>query len=76
MVARFGQVVRRLRSERGFSQEAFAHRCGLHRTYVGIIERGEKAATIVTANKIAKALGMTLACLFAKLDGKREGPGD
>ncbi len=32
-------------------------RVGLHRTYVGSIERGEKAVTIVTANKLARALG-------------------
>lgn len=68
---RFGEVVRRLRSEQGFSQESFAYRCGLHRTYVGIIERGEKAVTIVTAEKIAGALGMTLAGLFEELE--REG---
>lgn len=63
----FGQVVRRLRVERGYSQESFAHRCGLHRTYVGIIERGEKAVTIVTADKIAEALEMPLAGLFEEL---------
>ncbi len=73
MVKGFGAVVRRLRLEQGFSQESFAHRCGLHRTYVGIIERGEKAVTIVTADKIAQALGMTLADLFSELEGNREG---
>ena len=45
--------MRRLRSEQGYSQEGFALRVGLHRTYVGNIERGEKAVTIVTANKLA-----------------------
>ncbi len=50
------------------SQERVAERCGLHRTYIEIIERGEKAVTIVTANKIAEALGMTLAELFSELD--------
>jgi transcriptional regulator with XRE-family HTH domain len=35
----FGIVVRRLRAEKGFSQEGFADICGLHRTYVGSIER-------------------------------------
>jgi len=68
IVKRFGGVVRRLRSERGFSQEAFAQLCGVHRTYMGIIERGEKAPTIVTANKIARALDLTLAGLFSELD--------
>lgn len=64
----FGNTVRRLRSEKGYSQEAFAQRCGVHRTYMGIIERGEKAVTIVTADKIAEALGMTLADLFMELE--------
>jgi transcriptional regulator with XRE-family HTH domain len=68
VVKRFGETVRRLRSEKGFSQESFAQRCGLHRTYMGIIERGQKAVTIVTANKIARALGMTLADLFGELE--------
>jgi transcriptional regulator with XRE-family HTH domain len=68
LVKRFGATVRRLRSEQGYSQEGFALRVGLHRTYVGNIERGEKAVTIVTANKLAGALGLTLADLFAELD--------
>lgn len=59
------------------SQEGLAERCGLHRTYIGIIERGEKAVTIVTANKIAGALGMTLAGLFSEMerDADRSGGG-
>jgi transcriptional regulator with XRE-family HTH domain len=68
LVKRFGKTVRRLRSEQGYSQEEFALRVGLHRTYVGNIERGEKAVTIVTANKLARALGLTLAGLFAELE--------
>lgn len=39
---RFGRRVRALRTERGFSQEGFAARCGLDRTYLGGIERGER----------------------------------
>ena len=68
LVREFGAVVRRLRLEKGFSQERFAELCGLHRTYIGSIERGEKVVTIVTANKVAKALGTTLAGLFSELE--------
>lgn len=68
----FGETVRRLRLERGHSQERFAEMCGLHRTYVGSIERGEKVVTIVTADKLARALGLSLTGLFAELE--REGP--
>jgi transcriptional regulator with XRE-family HTH domain len=39
---RFEEVVRRLRTEQGYSQGSFAERCGLHRTYIGIIERGRR----------------------------------
>ena len=68
LAERFGALVRRLREERGFSQEGFAHRCGLHRTYMGDIERGEKNVTLVTADKIAKALGLTLAGLLLEME--------
>jgi transcriptional regulator with XRE-family HTH domain len=47
---------RRLRKERGWSQEEFAARCGLHRTYVGAIERAEENLTLRTLDKLSKAL--------------------
>jgi transcriptional regulator with XRE-family HTH domain len=64
-----GTLLRQLRNEAGMSQEEFADRCELHRTYVGSIERGEKAITIETAQKIVKALGMSLSQFFRKLEG-------
>lgn len=60
----FGQKVRKLRKERGYSQEAFAFECDLHRTYIGCIERGEKNITIVNIEKIAKALKVEIVQLF------------
>jgi transcriptional regulator with XRE-family HTH domain len=48
--------VRRLRKARGWSQEAFAARCNLHRTYVGAIERAEENLTLRTLDKLAQAL--------------------
>lgn len=68
LVREFGVVVRRLRLAQGFSQEAFAERCSLHQTYIGSIERGEKVVTIVTAHKLAKALGITLSAMFMELE--------
>ena len=68
VVREFGRMVRRLRLEQGYSQEGFAFRVGLHRTYVGSIERGEKAVTIATDNKRARAPGTNLAGMFAELE--------
>lgn len=60
----FGKKVRELRTERGYSQEGFAFECGLHRTYIGCIERGEKNITITNIEKIAKALKIEIWGLF------------
>jgi transcriptional regulator with XRE-family HTH domain len=70
LVGRFGETLRRLRLERGHSQERFAELCGLHCTYIGSIEGGEKVVTIVTADKLARALGLSLTELFAELEGE------
>lgn len=53
-----GEQVRRLREEDGRSQEAFAHDCGLHRTYVGAIERGEVNLSILNIYRLADTLGV------------------
>jgi len=52
----FGQKVRLERNKLGISQEKLASLAGVHRTYVGMIERGEKNLTITNIYKIAKAL--------------------
>lgn len=57
----FGRNVRKARTERGISQEGFAELCGLHRTYIGSVERGERNITLLNAEKIASALEVTLA---------------
>ncbi len=74
LVREFGGAVRRLRLEKGYSQERFAEMCGLHRTYIGSIERGEKVVTIVTADKLAAALGLTLTGLFAEFERGSDTP--
>lgn len=65
---KFGALVRQLRTRAGWSQEEFADCCGLHRTYIGAIERGEKTVTIETANRLAKALSLNLSQIFADLE--------
>lgn len=56
----FGNNIKRLRKERGLSQEALADQAGLHRTYIGAVERGERNITLKNAQRIAFALGVTL----------------
>ena len=60
----FGKRVAELRRNAGYSQEQFAFKCELDRTYVGAIERGEKSPTLNTIVKIANALGISKSELF------------
>jgi transcriptional regulator with XRE-family HTH domain len=64
----FGAAVRRLRRKHGWSQEDFADRVGVHRTYMGGIERGERNVALVNIAKVAEALGISLAVLMAEVD--------
>jgi transcriptional regulator with XRE-family HTH domain len=61
---RFGRAVRKRRERLGVSQEEFADLCGLHRTYMGGIERGERNVSLVNLEKIARALKIGLSALF------------
>lgn len=67
VLMRFGARVRELRAARGFSQESFAALCGLDRTYVGGVERGERNLALRNIEAIAKALGVTLSDLMKGL---------
>lgn len=60
----FGIRVRKLRKEKGFSQEELAYKAGLHRTYIGMIERAEKNISLLNIQKIAKALNINIKLLF------------
>ena len=62
-----GNRVKKLRIDSEYSQESFADKIGVHRTYMGAIERGEKNITIMTAQKIAKGLGISLSELLKGL---------
>lgn len=61
---RFGARIRALRVARGLSQEELAQNAGLHRTYVGGIERGERNVSLVNIEKLAIALDATLDSLM------------
>jgi len=63
----FGQMIRKFRLERGLSQEKLALLSGLHRTYIGAIERGERNVSFKNIEKIAKTLKVNLEELFRGL---------
>jgi len=67
-----GRTVKRLRTEKKVSQEEFAYIVGVHRTYMGLVERGEHNVSVHTARQIAKALGLTLSTLFARVEAEWE----
>ena len=62
-----GERVKNHRIRRRFSREELAERCGLHTTYIGQIERGEKNATLETIEKIIKGLDISYETLFEKI---------
>lgn len=59
-----GLNVRRLREERGWSQERLAFEADLHRTYVSDMERGNRNPTVIVLQKLANALGVPTAALL------------
>jgi transcriptional regulator with XRE-family HTH domain len=61
---RLGDNVRRLRTEKGWSQEDYADRAGIHRTYVSDIERGARNPTVTVVEKLAKPLGVQTGSLL------------
>jgi transcriptional regulator with XRE-family HTH domain len=69
----FGAVLRNRREKLGLSQEAFADKAGIHRTYVSSIERGKVQVSIAIAEKLATALGVPLSALWKQIEERRKG---
>lgn len=64
IVEKFGNRIRELRVEKGLSQEALAEITGFHRTYIGMIERGERNLSLSNIEVFAKAFNQTLSELL------------
>ncbi len=67
ILIKFGQQLRKRRAELGLSQEELANRAGVHRTYIGMIERAEKNITLKNIEKISKALKIEIDKLMKEL---------
>ncbi len=63
-----GKRLRGFRLEKGMSQEKLAHKAGLHPTYIGQVERGEKNLTIQSLERITMALEVPISSMFEKME--------
>ena len=65
---RFGRTVRARRAKAGYSQESFADAIGVHRTYMGTLERGDGNPTLDMIARIARGLDLSLSELFTAVE--------
>ena len=65
---RFGQVIRQLRDERGWSQERLAEAANLNRSYLGEIERGDATPSLTTLDKLAQALQVKISTILERCE--------
>ena len=71
LLVAFGQAVRRLRTDRGLSQERLAEDVGIHRTYIGDLERGLRNVGLLNVDRVAHALRTDLAGLMSEVEVER-----
>jgi len=71
--ASLGQVMRAFRQRRDLSQEELGDRAGVHRTYVGQVERGERNPSFESLDRLLRALGVSWAQFGAAVDAARDG---
>ena len=60
ILIKFGEMVRKIRLEKGLSQEQLAGKANLHRTYTGMIERAENTITLINIEKLSIALNVDI----------------
>lgn len=64
ILTKFGERIRTLRKQRNWSQEKLAEETGFHRTYIGMIERGERNPSLININVFAETFKMTISELL------------
>ncbi|XLD61543.1 helix-turn-helix transcriptional regulator [Lacibacter sp. MH-610] len=64
ILIKFGNKIRELRNEKGWSQETLADKTGFHRTYIGMIERGERNLSLKNVEIFAECFGLTMSDLL------------
>ncbi len=69
LAIQFGKRIKQIRLQQGISsQEQLAQLAGMHRTFIGRVERGETNITLANIERLAQALGVSLAALFASFE--------
>jgi transcriptional regulator with XRE-family HTH domain len=66
----FSEILKKLRAERGWSQEKLAELADLNRSYLGEVERGHAMPSLITLSKLASALEIKLSALIAKCESR------
>lgn len=74
VLGEFGLRIRRVRQEAGLSQEELAHRAGLHRTYIGSVERGERNIGLLNITALATVLQVDASTFVCGLRRSGAGP--
>jgi len=70
--SRFGNVIRRRRLAAGLGQEKLADNAGMHRTHIGLLERGKLMPSLAVVHKLATALTVSMATLMAEVESEEQ----
>lgn len=70
ILLKYGQVVRKIRLEKGISQETLADLSGLHRTYMSDVELGKRNVSLENIDRIANALDVSISEIFRQIESE------